>query len=269
MARAYFHLAFFCWFLFYIRHRAGQADNHLHLPGRPQLQVRSSHHNSTANVFPRIIFAQYSIHQGPKGRKSFKHLEEVSPPKGNYPEKLQFRINKASCIFYRGFLSPICRGEFVIYQAVEREGLSTRWFWNSWAKVNLVFNFKVQKNREVERITIKLQRDITNLKPGYEGMWSCLLCYTFPCSWLHRQFLRREKAKSVWEGWKYNQIFLAGSTKGGKAVSLIKIWTSASTSAFHNVTRYSKIWYSFIAGCSTRRAVSNGFTLASVLAAAC
>lgn len=81
--------------------------------------------------------------------------------------------------------------------------------------------------------------------------------------------LRREKAKSVWESLKYNQILLAGSTKGGKAVSLIKIWTSASTPVFHNVTRYFKIWYSFIAGCSTRRAVSNGFTLPSVLAAAC
>lgn len=81
--------------------------------------------------------------------------------------------------------------------------------------------------------------------------------------------LRSETKKPVSESLKYNQIFLAHGTEEGKAVSLIKIWTSALTSAFHDVTRYLKIWYSLIAGCSSRRAVSNGFTPAPVLAAAC
>lgn len=52
-----------CWFFFYIRCQAGEADSHPHLPGRPQLQVRFLHHNSAANIFPLIIFAQYSILQ--------------------------------------------------------------------------------------------------------------------------------------------------------------------------------------------------------------
>lgn len=132
MAGVYFHLAFFVLVASFTSDwcRAGEADSHLHLPGRAQLQVKSSHHDSAANIFPLIISISNTLSvfysPGQKGRKTFKHLEEMPPPKENYPENLQFRINKVSRLFCRGFLSPICRGEFFIYHAAEREGLSTR-----------------------------------------------------------------------------------------------------------------------------------------------
>lgn len=59
--RGAFPFSFLC--VFYISCWAGEVDSHPHLPGRPQLQVRSSHHGSAANIFPLIIFAQYSILQ--------------------------------------------------------------------------------------------------------------------------------------------------------------------------------------------------------------
>lgn len=123
-----------------------------YLPGRPQLWVRSSHHGSATNSFPSNYFCPVFYSPCQKAKKSFKHLTGMPPPKKNDPEKLQFRINKASGLFCRGVLSPISRREFFIYQAAEREGLSIRWFWNSWSKVNLVFNFKVQKILEAESI---------------------------------------------------------------------------------------------------------------------
>lgn len=73
MAGAYFHLAFFELVASFIsdRHWAGEADSHLHLPGRLQLQVSSSHDDNAANISPLIIFAQYSILQVKKeGRTS-------------------------------------------------------------------------------------------------------------------------------------------------------------------------------------------------------
>lgn len=71
MAGAYFHLAFFVLVLLLYQVLSWPGCSHLHLPGRPQLQVRSSHHDSAANVFPLNIFAQYSNLQVQKeGRAS-------------------------------------------------------------------------------------------------------------------------------------------------------------------------------------------------------
>lgn len=65
MAGVYFHLVFFVLVASFISDwcRAGEADSHFHSLGRAQLQVKSSHHDSAANIFPLIIFAQYSILQ--------------------------------------------------------------------------------------------------------------------------------------------------------------------------------------------------------------
>jgi len=145
----------------------------------------------------------------------------MPPPKKKYPEKLLRRINKPSGPSYGGILSRRSRGEIFIYQAAEREGLSIRWFWNSWSKVNLVSNFKVQKNlgrlkehrsqgcpesKTLEGCYQPKTRQWRNVKPPpVLHLPSFLVSQTDPKQWKGKVHFGKFKIQSDISGWQHRR----------------------------------------------------------------